>query len=69
MTRDEAVDALATRYRLRLGLGVRHGDRLSAVTGSTMGATPAELRAAAHALVDTMLAQLVARVDRPDPDA
>jgi hypothetical protein len=55
MTRAEAEAVLATRYRLRLAIALRRGERGHHNVGSTMGETPAELRAAAHRLLDALL--------------
>ena len=56
MRRAEALEELARRYRMRLALVVGHnGAWRNGGTGATMAATPAELRTAAHELLDVML--------------
>jgi hypothetical protein len=66
MTRAEAVEELATRYRLRLGCMLRHGAHGAVLDGSTLGTDPADLRAAVHGLVDKMLDRLLELVARED---
>jgi hypothetical protein len=61
-SRAEAEAVLATRYRLRLAIALRHGERGHHNVGATMGETPAELRAAAHGLLDALLDRGVAGV-------
>ncbi len=67
MTDDEARAELARHWRLTAALCLKHGTGVTVMDGSTMGTTPAELRAAAHALLDHMLDRLESRVaDAPD---
>ncbi len=68
MTDDEAMAELAGRWRLRAALFLRRGEQGAVLDGSTMGETPGDLRAAAHALLDRMLDRLGAKLPAEDAD-
>jgi hypothetical protein len=67
-TRDEAEAALGQRDRLRLAIALRCGERGHYNVGATMGETPADLRAAAHRLLDALLDRGVPRLCGPEEE-
>ncbi len=57
---DDAAPAGA--WRLTAALCLKHAARVAVLDGGTTAPTPTALRAAAHALLDRMLARLEERV-------
>jgi hypothetical protein len=68
MPRAEAEAVRATRYRLRLAIALRYGERGHHNVGATMGETPADLRAAAHRLLDALLDRGVPSLCGPEEE-
>ncbi len=72
MTDDEAHAERAGPWRLTAALCLKHATCVTVLDGATLAPTAAELRTAAHALLDRMLDRLASRVadatDVPGPE-